>query len=520
MSPYLRATPFIIFLMLSLFGTAKNDNVILPITDVQTKAGKVQGTQANGVSVWRGIKYAEAERFKAPRPVQSWSGVKPATEFGPVAPQTQSGLTDKGPQSEDCLYLNIFSPAADGKKRPVMFWIHGGGFVIGSGSADLYDGSKLAKRGDVVIVTINYRLGPWGFLYFKEGNAAGYENNLGIKDQIAALHWVRENIAAFGGDPDQITIFGESAGGTSVETLLSTKLAKGLFKRAIIESGPPAILWSTDVATMLTNKYFSILNVSPDSLDALARIPMDTLKAAEDKLLEYMVANTNYKVFSPTIDGKLLTDDIFKCQKPDLGGNVELMIGTNKHEATMFASRKLKMAPRTREGLEKYFDQVTTHENTKKVTAAYKNYPKTSGVIDILTDAIFRIPAIRLAECRSLYAPVYMYRFEWSSFALNVAGMKSFHGLELPFVFGSYDGRQGKLLKVIATKKLINRLSGEMQDAWINFARYGNPNGTGAQVWKPYSHNERATMIFNNKTRLEVDPDGKQRAAWDGVVYY
>lgn len=519
MSHLLRATTLVFFVLLVQSVYAKNDNTPLPVSDVQTKQGKVRGTHAKGVYVWRGIKYAEAERFKAPVAVQPWTGVRDAVAFGPVAPQTESGLTSKGPQSEDCLYLNIFSPAADGKKRPVMFWIHGGGFVIGSGSADLYDGSKLAKRGDVVVVTINYRLGPLGFLYFKD-NKQGYENNLGILDQIAALNWVRDNIAAFGGDPEQITIFGESAGGTSVETLLSTKKAKGLFKRAIVESGPPAILWPTHVASMLTEKFFSLLRLHPDSIEAASRVPLDTILAAEDVLLRFMVEHTNYKVFSPTIDGKLLTDDIFKCQKPDVTTPVELMIGTNKHEATMFASKRLKMAPRTAEGLEKYFDQVTTPESKVKVTKAYAKYPRTSGVIDILTDAVFRIPAIRLAECRSMYAPVYMYRFEWSSFALNVAGMKSFHGLELPFVFGSYDGNQGKLLKVIATKRLINRLSGQMQDAWINFARYGNPNGNGEQVWKPYTTNERATMIFDKRSRLAIDPDGKQRAAWDGVVYY
>ncbi|HLP51865.1 MAG TPA: carboxylesterase family protein, partial [Chitinophagales bacterium] len=288
----------------------------------------------------------------------------------------------------------------------------------------------------------------------------------------------------------------------------------------IAESGPPAILWSTEVATMITNKFFSLLRIHPDSIQQLALVPVDTIKKAEDELLTYMVEHTNYKVFSPTIDGKLLTEDIFKCQKPDVNGGVELMLGTNKHEATMFASRKLKMAPRTSKGLEKYFDEVTSNDSKVKVTSAYKHYPRTKGVIDILTDAVFRIPAIRLAECHSMYAPVYMYRFEWSSFALNVVGLRSFHGLEIPFVFNCTEGKTGKLLKLIATKKLIKRLSGEMQQAWVNFARYGNPNGTGEQVWKPYSVNDRSTMIFNRKSGLQQDPDGKQRAAWEGVSYY
>lgn len=505
-------------------GIAKNDNIKPAAAVVETKQGQLQGTEEKGVAVWRGIPYAKAPvgelRFRAPQAPEKWEGIKQATEFGPIASQMKSNLGTEGAQGEDCLSLNIWSPAADGKKRPVMFWIHGGGFVIGAGSSDLYNGAYMAKNGDVVVVTINYRLGPLGFLYFKDSKNKQFENNLGIRDQIAALKWVRENIAAFGGDPEQITIFGESAGGTSVETLLSAASAKGMFKKAIIESGPPAIIWSPAIAESVTTKYLSILGVSPDNLQKLKTIPVDTLKAAEDVLLNYMVKETNQKVFSPTVDGEILTDNIFKCMNPTMGGDVPVMIGTNKHEATMFASKKLKMAPRTSKALEKYFDEVTSEDSKKKVLAGYQNYPHTSGVIDILTDAIFRIPAVRLAECRSMYAPVYMYRFEWSSFALNVAGLKSFHGLELPFVFHCTEGKTGKLLKLIATKKTINRLSGEMQQAWVNFARYGNPNGTGEEKWKPYTADSRNTMIFNRKSKLVVDPDAKQRQAWEGVTYY
>ena len=492
---------------------------------VQTKQGKVRGTVDQNISVWRGIRYAKAPmgdlRFRAPQPVDSWTDVKETTTYGFDAPQIKNRLASDGPSAEDCLFLNIWSPAADGKKRPVMFWIHGGGFVIGSGSNPLYDGKNLANKGDVVVVTINYRLGPLGFLYFKDAgaNKLGFENNLGIRDQIAALQWVKENIAAFGGDPGQVTIFGESAGGTSVETLLAAHAAKGLFKGAIAESGPPALVWNPEVANTFTQKFFSILGIHPDSLQALKKVPVDTMIEAAETLLRYMVANTNYKVFTPTIDGDVLTTDIFKCMKPDPESNVALMLGTNMNESTMFASRKLKMAPRNSKELEKYFDDVAK-DSKGKVTSAYAGYPKKKAVLDILTDAVFRIPNIRLAECRSQFAPVYMYRFEWSSFLLNASGLKSFHGLEIPFVFGNSGGRIGKILKLIATKKLIARLSGEMQQSWINFARYGNPNGIGTETWKRYNTTERPTMIFNKESKLAQDPDAKQRAAWDGVSYY
>jgi para-nitrobenzyl esterase len=509
---------FLSFLSIS-FSHAANDNIGQPV--VETKQGKVRGTIEHNICVWRGIRYAQAQRFCAPKPAEPWAGVKEAIEYGAIAPQSKSNLSGEGVQSEDCLNLNIWSPAPDDKKRPVMFWIHGGGFIVGAGSSPLYRGTQLAKNGDVVVVTINYRLGPLGFLYFNNTGPKNhnFENNLGIRDQIAALQWVKDNIAAFGGDPNQVTIFGESAGGTSVETLLATPSARGLFKGAIAESGPPAIVWQPAVAEGITKKYCSLLHISPDSIYLLKNMPLDTLKAAEDKLLDYMVAETSEKVFAPSVDGQLLTSDIFKCMKPDLANEVALMIGTNRNEITMFASKKLKMAPHDAKGLEKYFDQVSK-EGKPKVLAGYENYPRKSAVLDILTDAVFRIPAIRLAECRSMYSPVYMYRFEWTSFFLNVAGLRSFHGLEIPFVFGNTDGKVGKLLRVLATKKTIRRLSGEMQRSWVNFARYGNPNGTGTETWKKYDLDERTTMIFDKKSSVHKDPDGKQRKAWEGVSYY
>ncbi len=525
----------VILLLLNLFSVtafaANNDQKPVPVDPatlvVETKQGKVRGTTEKSICVWRGIRYAKAPagelRFRAPQPVESWTGVKEAITFGTIAPQSKNSFSADDPQSEDCLFLNIWSPAADGKQRPVMFWIHGGGFVVGSGSSGLYNGANLSKNGDVVVVTINYRLGSLGFLYFDDSVAIknGFENNLGIKDQIAALKWVKENIAAFGGNPEQVTIFGESAGGTSVETLLACKAARGLFKGAIAESGPAAILWQPETAKALTQKYFSILGISPGDIQALKTLPVDTLKKAEDILQEYMVKKTPNKVFSPTIDGQLLSTDIAACLSPQQSGNVALMIGTNKDESTMFASRRLQMAPDNAKDLEREFFYVFKPGEKEKVTAAYTKYPRKRGVLDLLTDAVFRIPAIRMAECQSKHSPVYMYRFEWSSFALNLAGLRSFHGLEIPFVFGTTEGRAGKLLKVIATKKTIARLGGKMQQAWINFARYGNPNGnSGSNEWKPFDEKGYATMIFNRQSVLVEDPDATQRKAWEGVSYY
>ncbi|MBK8659787.1 MAG: carboxylesterase/lipase family protein [Bacteroidetes bacterium] len=517
---------FSILLQLPLAHAHKEVPAAPVYSAVTLTQGTVRGQVQNGVHCWKGIRYAQPPvgelRFKAPVALPASAGVSDALGYGGSAMQMPSRFLGDEAVSEDCLFLNIWSPAPDAKKRPVMVWIHGGGFVVGSGSSALYDGANLAKNGDVVVVTINYRLGVLGFLYFdKNGQATeGFENNLGISDQMAALRWVKANIAAFGGDPEQVTIFGESAGGTSVQTLLAAPQAKGLFKGAIAESGPAAILWQPDVACHLTSKFLELLKVPADSLHLLKTLPADQLVAAQEELLRYMIDKTTNKVFSPTIDGQVVTNDIFTCLSPRQSGNVALMIGTNKDESTMFASRRLRMVPANAKALKKEFLHLITPEQQQRVTSAYAAYPRKRGVLDLLTDAVFRMPALRVADCQSMHAPVYMYRFEWNSFLLKLSGLRSFHGLEIPFVFGNSEGRNGKLLRLIASKKTIRQLTGHLQQSWINFARYGSPNAPDTQQWKAYTSQERATMIFDRKTRLVLDPDSHIRQAWDGVYYY
>lgn len=509
------------------FAATVIDKTAAPDTSflvVRTMQGLLKGTTEKEVDVWRGVRYAKAPvgdlRFRAPQPLDNWNGIKEATEFGEAAPQGKNSFVKGQVTSEDCLYLNVWSPAADGKKRPVMVWIHGGGFEIGSGSADLYNGANMAQKGDVVVVTLNYRLGTLGFLYFGKEAGPAFENNLGIRDQMAALQWVEENIAAFGGDPDQVTIFGESAGGTSVETLLACPAAKGLFKGAIAESGPAAMLWRPETASTVTAKYLEFLGLTSDNLQQLKTLPLDTLMAAQKKLSGYLIKETANKVFSPTIDGRLITTDLFTCLSPKQSGGIPLMIGTNKDESSMFASHRLKMAPNNQKDLNKELLHRFKEEDKEKITAAYPRFPHKRGILDLLTDAAFRMPAIYLAECQTHVAPVYMYRFEWSPFLLKLAGLRSFHGLEIPFVFGNINGRFGRLLHLMGTKKVVSRLSNQMQQSWINFARYGNPNGKEEGEWKKYNTTERPTMIFDKHSRLVDDPDSTQRKAWEGIYYY
>jgi para-nitrobenzyl esterase len=499
---------------------------------VKVKQGELRGTREGGVCVWKGIRYAKAPagnlRFRAPEPVEAWTGVKDATQFGPIAPQVKNALGGKEVQSEDCLFLNIWSPAADApkdgiqKKRPVMFWLHGGGFAIGAGSSPLYDGAQMAKTGDVVVVTINYRLGPLGFLYFKDiaGTNPDFDNNLGIKDQIAALHWVHENIASFGGDPNAVTIFGESAGGNSVLTLLAAPSAQGLFSKAISESAAPKLSWTPELATTITKKYLSLLNIPPDSLSKLKQLPVDTLMAAVDKLSEFLASqNSMNRTFAPTIDGQLLPENIYSAIRNRQSLNVPLLIGTNRNEANLFALKRIHMVPTNAEKLEEVFSTVLSKEQIKSITSAYKHYPHKKGVLEVETDLVFRIPAIQYAETQSRYAPTYMYRFDWASFPLKLVGLKSFHGLEIPFVWGNLDAGFAKKLNFMTKKKDVHYLSAQMQQAWLNFAKTGNPNQPGKDDWKKFTATERNTMLFDKKCGATCAPDDKQRKAWEHISY-
>ncbi|MCS6935147.1 MAG: carboxylesterase/lipase family protein [Chitinophagales bacterium] len=492
-----------------------------------TRYGVLLGEREDGVLSWKGVPYAQppvgALRYRAPQPPEPWKGIRAATRYSAICPQPHSRFSVGKHSSEDCLYLNIWSPAADCAKRPVMVWIHGGGFIVGSGASDLYHGANLSRNGDVVVVTLNYRLGVFGLLYFDSTDSAAseFENNLAIRDQLAALQWVKENIEAFGGDPDNITIFGESAGGTSVETLLACPDAKGLFHKAIVQSGPPTMQWSKDTALAITDKFLSILGLSRTNARMLLTYSTDSLLSAQKRLLEYMVKETTNRVFAPTVDGELIPADVYQqISKGEVCG-IPLMIGTNLNEATMFVRKNYRIMPDNSEELDKVFMHRIHPEKKQRLVKAYRHYPRKRGVLDLLTDAVFRIPAIRLAENHSRCAPVYMYRFEWNSLPLRLTGLRSFHGLEIPFVFGnSYRGRTGKVMRWIATKQTVRILTTRMQESWINFARYGNPNSPGGNDWKTYTPEHRVTMLFDKHAKVVIDPDAEQRQAWEGIKYY
>lgn len=492
---------------------------------VQTKQGKVQGIMENNVLIWKGIRYAQAPigelRFKAPQPPESWEGIRLATEFGTIAPQQKSKKLKKN-MSEDCLFLNIWETNTKATKRPVMFWIHGGGFYTGSGSHPIYNGASLVEKGDVIVVTINYRLGPLGFLYFDKlkGDNKGFENNLGIRDQIAALKWVKENIENFGGDPDNITVFGQSAGAVSVLNLMSIPSAKGLFHKAIAQS--PAINqnWTPEQATVFTKNYMSMFGITENNISSLYTISTDSLISVADRMIEKPVFEVpGIGTFAPTIDGEFITGTFGDSLALEQSRKIPLLIGTNRHEMNVFLKIPLMPFAAKKEEVHKLFVETNRAKDETHVTSFYRKYPSKQSVLNICTDGIFRIPSIGLADCRLKSIPTYMYRFDWNSIPLNLTGYKACHSLELFFVFKSFDTKYGKKVMLLSNKRKAYRIANKIQEAWINFARTGDPNNVGSYKWKSYNSEERATMIFDRKTRLRYDPDRKYRMAWDGLKF-
>ena len=493
---------------------------------VATKQGLLRGVQADSICAWKGIPYAKAPlgelRFRAPQPAEAWHGVKDATMVGPISLQNKAGTKQKGKQSEDCLTLNVWSPAADGRKRPVMVWIHGGGFLVGSGASPIYNGTNMSKNGDVVVVTINYRLGAFGFLYLNDikGRQTGFDSNLGIRDQVAALQWVHDNIAAFGGDPDMVTIFGESAGAISVLTLMAVPSAHGLFRRAIVESASPESIWAPKTATEVTLRYLKMLGVSPDSLQQLKTMNTDTFVSTMYALIgQFMKSSTTIKVLAPTIDGDFLPEDPISAIRAGKNAGVDLMIGTNKDESTLLALKRIGITPRNADELKPYLDNIEPSAR-KKIIATYKHFPRRSGVMDMTTDGIFAMPSIKISELQAKYASTYMYRFDWSSPVLRMIGLRACHGLELPFVFGTTDNGPGRYFTAMSNRKIVHRISQKMQLSWINFARYGNPDPSGQTAWGKYDITQRSTMIFDRDVHPSLDPKSEQRVAWTGVSIF
>jgi len=478
----------------------------------KTKLGELKGVHLNdrGVLVFKGVHYGQstagAARFKAPKLATKWDGVRDATEFGDVCPQAGDvgrRTTVEGellPVSEDCLVLNVWTPKTDDKKRPVMVWFHGRGFYAGAGSEPLYDGARLAKRGDLVVVTVNHRLNVFGHLYLGKvgGDEFAASGNAGTQDMQLALEWVRDNIAAFGGDAKNVTIFGESGGGAKVSTLLGVPSAKGLFQRGIIQSGPRLNGASLATAIKNTEAVMSKLNVK--SVAELQAMPMEMLLAA------VTTTGRTEPDFGPVTDGKYLPADMFVPAAAASAHNVPVMIGSNRDEYSLYARELPNFGKRTEDEIRKELAPLYGN-SVDEIIAAYKQSRPNASPWDVMIairSSRFHAGTVRLAEAQSKVAPTYVYSFDFEPSALKAA-----HGAEIPFVFSNATANPN-------ARSGAKEVEDAMSEAWIAFARSGKPNHSGMPAWPTYDTKTRAVMVFNAKTEVVNDLRAAERKVWEG----
>jgi para-nitrobenzyl esterase len=497
---------------------------------VATKSGRLEGIIENGLYVFKGIPFAEPPvgplRWMPPQPVKPWSGTRPAKEYGAIAPQTVMPIGPfvqvPQPQSEDCLFLNIFTPGLDKKKRPVMVWIHGGAFTIGSGSDPMYDSDVLPKRGNIVLVTINYRLGMLGFLRLKDatGGKIPATGNEGLMDQVVALKWVKENIAAFGGDPDNITVFGESAGAMSIGFLMAMPPAKGLFRKGILESGAGSVAVSLKVGNVTGEDFLNVANIQKDDEKALRALTPAQLLEIERKMMTSGVEGGEIKITAtmPVIDGEIIPDEPIKLAKKGYSKDIITIVGTNRDEWKLFAMMMPGADKLDETQMLQRMGAFIPTEKVSKMAAAYRMAREKRGEAvtpaEILTafqtDQMFRIPALELvaAQCEN-GQKAYSYLFTWKSPTMGGA-LGACHALEIGFVFGKYDDL------FCGTGPEADKLARSMQDAWLAFALTGDPSCESIGKWPVYCKN-RMTMIFDKICHVEAAPYDEERQAWQDI---
>jgi para-nitrobenzyl esterase len=511
---------------------AQDQNYII----AETAFGKLRGVDNAGIKIFKGIPYgantAGANRFMPPAEPAGWSGVRDALQYGQSAPQRDPNAPPRPPgtlsisgeklppEGEDCLVLNIWTPdvgsaSNSNRKRPVMFWCHGGGFATGSGSSPDNDGTNLAHRGDVVVVTINHRLNVLGFANlsaFSDDFAAS--GDAGMLDIVQALKWVRANISQFGGDPNMVTIFGQSGGGRKVETLLAMPSAKGLFHRAIIESGAAVTVVDRDVAVRNSEQLLAKLGIDKDNVRALQKLSVDKIMSAY-----FTVVKDNPDVdpslggFSPTMDGKILPQHPFAPSASPVSADVPVMIGCTRTEMTLFSLNDLSAFSQTDEDMRKRMNNLLGDRAPAMINLYRKLNP---GALPsdlyflIASDLRYGAPTMLAAQRRAALgkAPVFLYYFTWET-PVQGGRLKSPHTMEIPFAFDNV--------------KISARMTGggpeavaladKVSDAWIAFAHTGDPNTPKLPHWPAYDAKDRATMVINNVSKVVNDPLHEQRLA-------
>ncbi|MFC3076778.1 carboxylesterase/lipase family protein [Phenylobacterium terrae] len=507
---------------------------------VRTSFGPVRGIVQEGVNVFKGVRYAAPPvgplRFKPPEPPKAWTEPVDAIAYGAPAVQMYSrpsgeaqsalgrSLAEVFPTAretregrEDCLFLNVWTRGlGDSKQRPVMVWFHGGGYAYGSGGWPMYEGLGLARKGDVVVVTVNHRLNAFGYTYLAEAMGEAYDKsgNAGLLDLIAVLQWVRDNAEAFGGDPGNVTIFGESGGGAKVSTLMATPAAKGLFHKAIVQSGPGLTGVPKEAAARNAEMLLAELGIAKGDTAALQAVPAEAIiKAAYAAQAKAVTQPGTRFGLAPVVDGLVLPRDPFTPDAPPQSADIPLLIGTTKDEMTLFMASEpwfgklteAELVERTRQQAGPRADAVLA-----ALRKVHPDYSPTYLFTAFATATGMLGRSITLAERKAAQkgAPVWMYRLDWETPVGNGV-FKSPHTLEIPLVFDRVETNRA----FVGPGPEPQALADQMSAAWLAFARSGNPSTPALPAWPPYEVERRATMIFDLQSRVENDPTPELRMA-------
>jgi para-nitrobenzyl esterase len=496
--------------------------------EAATTFGRVRGVDAGGVKTFKGIPYGMstggAARFRPPANPAAWTGVRDALKYGPSAPQREPGAVrteselgvaaaNLPPEGEDCLVLNVWTPAVgDGRRRPVLFWCHGGGFATGSGSSPVTDGTNLARRGDVVVVSVNHRLNVLGFTHLAElgGSDFAQSGDVGMLDIVHALEWVRANIVEFGGDTNSVTIFGQSGGGRKVATLLAMPAAKGLFHRAIIESGATIKLVAPEQAERVARELLQELKLQPRQWRELQTAPLATLMSAYFATMRRMNVDQMTMGFSPTVDGTAVAQHPFHPHAAAVSADVPLIIGATRTELTSSADAAAFTLDES--GMRARVGELLG-ESASRVIDVYARANPGASPSDlyflIASDERYGAPVMKIAERRAALGrgPVYLYYFRWQT-PLEGGRYQAPHTVEIPFVFRNLEASPWTR-GVAGAEALADHVS----DAWLAFARNGDPSTSGLPPWRAFDAERRATMVFDATSAVADDPLREQRLA-------